>query len=332
MPPNLTSRAFVFFNTSNVLCTDNDIENPGPWGVEYNNSYTRIGSSFISLGNNTNSTNALITLTGTYAEVAGTQQKGDFDRAGIPNLLWRNTSTGQNVLWRKGTTSFVDACTNGIWPQTNTNWVISGTADFNGDANNDILWTQTGTSNVWLWTMQGPSLISTVAMPPLPDSTYGIAATGDFNGDGRTDLVLTNSATNQFTLWLMNGTNFLTNVVVSAPWPSGNSQIVGAGKFNGDGQRDILWRDNATGNNYVWKMSGTNYLLSSVTLSAEVDLNWHIVGVGDFNGDGVADIVWRDPTTGSNRIWLTSDPLGATYTNVALPSLTGASWTICGPK
>jgi hypothetical protein len=34
------------------------------------------------------------------------------------------------------------------------------------------------------------------------------------------------------------------------------------------------------------------------------DLNWEVKGVGGFDGDGKADIFWRNKTTGENVVWL----------------------------
>jgi hypothetical protein len=33
------------------------------------------------------------------------------------------------------------------------------------------------------------------------------------------------------------------------------------------------------------------------------DINWWITGVDDFNGDGKADLLWRNYSTGRNAIW-----------------------------
>jgi acetaldehyde dehydrogenase (acetylating) len=37
---------------------------------------------------------------------------------------------------------------------------------------------------------------------------------------------------------------------------------------------------------------------------AFVGLPFHIVGSGDFNGDGRTDILWHNETTGETQIWL----------------------------
>ena len=51
--------------------------------------------------------------------------------------------------------------------------------------------------------------------------------------------------------------------------------------FNYDGKRDILWRNTATGENAYWYMDGTN-LIAGAVLPTVADLNWTIVGTGDF--------------------------------------------------
>jgi hypothetical protein len=188
-----------------------------------------------------------------------------------------------------------------------------------------------GTTNVLLWTMQGPSFISSNWLPALSNSffSYGIVGTGDFNGDGRTDLVITNSATIQ--IRLMTGTNWVQDITITNNPPASSAQIVGVGEFTNSEQADILWRDYTTGSNFLWIMQGTN-VLGTTNLAKLGDTNWRVQGVGDFNGDGIADIVWRHAVTGSNEIWLTSNPLSTNYTPVILSQLANLNWAIAGPK
>src|SRR5439155_8711895 len=66
--------------------------------------------------------------------------------------------------------------------------------------------------------------------------------------------------------------------------------------WNGDGARDILWRYETTGRNYVWFMNGLAQT-GGTDVTPVADTAWRIAGVGDFNGDRQNDILWRNQTT-----------------------------------
>jgi len=53
---------------------------------------------------------------------------------------------------------------------------------------------------------------------------------------------------------------------------------------------------------------------------------WRIVGSGDYNGDGRADILWRNTTTGANALWLSANPA----TPVSLTPVAAQSWGVVG--
>src|SRR5437773_7332165 len=71
-----------------------------------------------------------------------------------------------------------------------------------------------------------------------------------------------------------------------------NWQVVGSGDFDGDGKADILWRNSATGENYIYLMNVTA-IVTEGYLRQVADLNWKVEGVADFDGDGKADIHQR---------------------------------------
>lgn len=97
--------------------------------------------------------------------------------------------------------------------------------------------------------------------------------------------------------------------------------------LNVNAQSEILWRNTSTGANLVWNMDGVTRT-STVGLPEVADLDWKIVGRGDFNGDGKTDLLWRNTSTGYNLIWFMD---GVTHTNtVGLNSVADLTWTIAG--
>jgi hypothetical protein len=68
--------------------------------------------------------------------------------------------------------------------------------------------------------------------------------------------------------------------------------------------------------------------MDGASLRTLTDLNWTIVGVGDFNGDGKHDILWRNTATGENYAWYMN---GVTQTDgVSLTTLADLNWKIVG--
>ena len=74
--------------------------------------------------------------------------------------------------------------------------------------------------------------------------------------------------------------------------------IVGLGDVDGDGTDDIVWRNTATGDVAVWLGNGVNAPTTTGVIAGGVPLEWVIAGVGDLDGDGKADIVYRNTSTG----------------------------------
>lgn len=90
---------------------------------------------------------------------------------------------------------------------------------------------------------------------------------------------------------------------------------------------DILWRDYASGQVFLWRMNNTSSV-SSVPLVTVQDPNSRIVGVADFNNDGSTDTFWRNQASGANGIWLLNDTTFASY--ISLPTLADPAWEIRG--
>jgi hypothetical protein len=202
--------------------------------------------------------------------------------------------------------------------------------DFNLDGQEDVLWRSYGSGgkNV-VWYMKGVSRTGSVSLPAVTDLNWQIVGTGDFNGDGWPDILWRyNGSGGKNVVWYMKGVSRTGSVSLPAVTDL-NWQIVGTGDFSGDGWPDILWRYNGSGGkNVVWYMKGVTRT-GTVSLPAVTDLNWQIVGTGDFDRDGWPDILWRHNSSGGkNVVWYMQ---GVTQTGTAsLPAVTDLNWKIGG--
>jgi serralysin len=94
-----------------------------------------------------------------------------------------------------------------------------------------------------------------------------------------------------------------------------------------------LWR-NGNGTLIDWTMNGSQITSNrDVTLGGSPvmpDPSWNIVGIGDFNGDGKSDILWRN-TSGTLIDWTMNGSQVASTQEVTLqgsPATPDASWQI----
>ena len=167
--------------------------------------------------------------------------------------------------------------------------------DFNGDGRSDILWRHDdGRMTDWLSTANGGYLPNSANISTSVATEWQIAGVGDFNGDGRDDIMWRNND-GRITNWLGTASGgFSDNVANAYNGVSTDWQVAGVGDFNGDGRDDILWR-NIDGRMTDWLSTANGgYLPNSANISTSVATEWQIAGVGDFNGDGRDDIMWRN--------------------------------------
>ena len=90
----------------------------------------------------------------------------------------------------------------------------------------------------------------------------------------------------------------------------------------GDTTNEILWRDTA-GDIALWGM--LNAQVASATVLGTVTSNFAVQGVGDFNGDGKIDILWRDTNSGALSIWFTN---GTQVTSAASVGTLSSNWSV----
>jgi GDSL-like Lipase/Acylhydrolase/FG-GAP-like repeat len=232
----------------------------------------------------------------------------DLNGDGKSDLLWLDTS-GNIGLWLMNGASTLSTSVIGNVPGM---WSVVGQRDFNDDGKSDILWRDTA-GDVAMWLMNGPSVQSSAMIGNVP-TNWSVAGTGDFNGDGYGDILWRDTAGN-VGLWLMKGTSVQQAVVVGnvpVTWV-----VVGADLYG-----NIFWRNSATGEVGMWVMAGTA-IAQSVDFGV-VPLTWTVAGIGDFDGNGSTDILWRD-ASGNVGIWLMN---GTQVMSTAVLGNVPLNWTI----
>jgi hypothetical protein len=103
----------------------------------------------------TNTTNGSGNTTRSVSLTVGefSSNRCDFNGDDKTDILWRNKSTGQNIVWLMNGTSFSTYAE--LMQVADTNWEIVGTGDFNGDGKTDILWRNKSTGENVVWFMNG---------------------------------------------------------------------------------------------------------------------------------------------------------------------------------
>jgi uncharacterized delta-60 repeat protein len=248
------------------------------------NDFNSDGKTDVVVRNKATGDNAVAILDGTIVSdfvffqspVAGPNWTidgaGDFDKDGKPDIVLRNSKTGQNAI------SLMDGTTNKqvVSPEIlpDPNWGIGGVGDFNNDGNLDILYRNKATGANSIALMNGTNLSQLVSTDILPGLDWEIGGAGDFNSDGKDDILFRNTATGANSIALMNGTE-LGQIVSTEILPDPNWRVGSVGDYNRDGKTDILYRNQSTGQNIFALMDGTS--LSTIELTRNVtDTNWQI--------------------------------------------------------
>jgi len=260
---------------------------------------------------------ALSTVSDVNWKMAGV---GDFNGDGNADVLWWHSVTGQVVVWLMNGTTMSSAGI--VSTVADTNWKIAGAGDFDGDGKSDIVWRHALTGQVVVWLMNGTSMSGSAMTGTVADLNWNIAGIGDFDSDGKADLFWRNGLTGANVVWMMNGgalrTAAVTNTVADL-----NYKVAGIAGNN------VFWSNQVTGDVVLWVMNGGTVTSGSL-LTTVSDINWHVEAVGDFDGDGKADLLWRKVTTGDVVVWLMNGTSlrQATY----VTTVSDLNWSVVAPR
>jgi hypothetical protein len=200
---------------------------------------------------------------------------GRFDGDTDVDILWRNISTGSNVVWFMHGTEWAGSAE--LLRVDDLSWQIVGTGDFDGDGHVDILWRNSSSGSNVVWYMNGTDWTGSAVLLGVSDVNWQIVGTGDFNQDGKADILWRYNGPGGYNVvWYMNGPTWMSSADL-IPVGDPTWLIAGTGDYNNDGRVDILWRYNGPGGAIcIWYMEGVNWHESGVLLPV-ADLLWRIV-------------------------------------------------------
>ncbi len=271
---------------------------------------------------------------------------GDFDKNGKSDLAFQNMTQGtfgDVKIWPDFSPSKEI-----YWRQVKQVWDVQAVGDLDGDGSNDLVWRyvansspDTGVSYIWFSNGNSVTQVRKRGGAPLDWKLIGAM---DLNGDGAVDMVYL-SPQGQLKALMATPNRTCANLVAGT-MPEGFSPLKFA-DFTGNKRGDILIRNgsgatqllslNASGltlPDYTGAPDDQNVSCTSSTLAVSntmttlptTDTTWQFYASGDFNGDGIADIVWMQPN-GTLTLWLMKAN-GATQTVIANAGIAPAGYTV----
>ncbi len=173
-----------------------------------------------------------------------------------------------------------------------TAWTLA-TGDFNGDGFSDILFSNPSSGDVWVYFMQGTTILNTQYVGNyLPWIPQGVA---DFNGDGLADIFWVDSPANVYSVWTSYAPASGPSVSFTI-WGAvslARTPILAAADLNGDSRADVIYYPNDPFTLFTDEVNFlSNYGLSSTTIlpgyAGATAPPW--AGLVDANRDGTADV------------------------------------------
>jgi hypothetical protein len=261
----------------------------------------------------------------------GVPVSGTIETANIPKIAERNDHTGDGKLDAIFTN---DAGQYQLWGfnglkkdvdkrlpfSLDSSWRVVVRGDVDGDGSSDLVFHRVGTTEYKIAFIGGPSI--SVNDMTVPAAGYEIIGSGDFDGDGKADLLWRNINSGALVVWYMNGANKKGSVTLGTPSlpASAGWSLAAVADFDGNGVADILWKNSNDASLNLWKLGSSGTVSSTQITMQRPSADADIVGVADFNGDGLTDLLWSTPDGSSNTVMMMNGSTVAKKVSLETPS------------
>ncbi len=249
----------------------------------------------------------------------------DFNGDGKLDLAVTNFhSNTVSILLGNGQGSFTTAPCPALTCNVGNGPISIAVGDFNGDHISDLVVVNESDNNVGILLGNGDGtfkkqVVYSTSLNGVGGNPLSVVI-GDFNGDGALDLAVADYQTEQVSVLLGNGDGTFQSF--QAYSTGANPSSIVAGDFNGDGKIDLALTSTPLGSSagnlvslLLGKGDGT---FAPYTLFGAGYLSYSAV-VGDFNGDGAADIAVANG--GSNTVSLLLNVQGTAMSFVPSPNV-----------
>jgi Ca2+-binding RTX toxin-like protein len=221
---------------------------------------------------------------------------GDFDGDGKADQFLRKAATGADKILLSSTGTIGNTAT-----VANTGWDFSAAADYNGDGKDDIFSFFDSAGLLQTWEMNGTIVTDTKFIA----SGYG---SGDqlhavFNGAGFStfDSLWFDDSANNYNITSYDGG---VQTVTGTFTVNAGNVFVNKGDYNGDGDEDFFFRDADGSDVGSIEIVYTNEFNETARLSYEAPTFQGIrfEAGGDFDGDGIFEVLGRDAVGGETFV------------------------------
>ena len=236
---------------------------------------------------------------------------------GKADLVSDNQDGSLSILLGKGDGTFQ--------PAYNFDGAMSGSSlvgfalgDFNGDGIADIAAIAPSQTGVTIYMGAGGGTFRAPVLYATGGTSGGSPVTvADFNGDGKLDIAVTEGSS--IGVLLGNGDGTFRTAVTYSAGTGVSAQAITTGDFNGDGVIDLAAiNDAASGTVSILPGNGDGSF-QSATQYAVGNYPFDGITVGDFNGDGVADIAVANFNSNNVSVLLGIPASKATTTTTLTP-------------